>query len=234
MWSPRTNLGASSPGDLESLPAHILAMLPGDTASTWEVLAPLMPDSAYLVGGTGLTVHLQHRVSRDLDFFLEQPEDLDELWRAFQRAGKVVASRRDDGTINCLFNGTMVQVLDASTQRLISPTIRVAGMRVASVEDLMATKIKVIVDRGEMRDYFDLLRIEQQVGLQAEAGIVLAIQKYEPRDKEAFVFSVLTALGGFDDVADDPDLPLGREEIESYWVTRQLEVAQRLNSFGGG
>jgi hypothetical protein len=228
MWSPRANLGASSLGDVESLPDHILAMLPGDTASTWEVLAPLMPDSAYLVGGTGLTVHLQHRVSRDLDFYL------DELWRAFQRAGKVVASRRDDGTINCLFNGTKVQVLDASTQRLISPTIQVAGMRVASVEDLMATKIKVILDRGEMRDYFDLLRIEQKVGLQAEVGIVLAIQKYEPPDKEAFVFSVLTALGGFDDVADDPDLPLGREEIESYWVTRQLEVAQRLNSFGGG
>ena len=67
-------------------------MLPGDTAQTWLIIAPLMPTSAYLVGGTALTVHLQHRVSRDLEFFLENSEDLDALRTAFRSAGNVVVN----------------------------------------------------------------------------------------------------------------------------------------------
>jgi hypothetical protein len=192
-----------------------------------------MPDSAYLVGGTGLMVHLQHRVSRDLDFFLEQPEDLDALWKSFEGAGKVLASERSAGTINCLFNGTKVQVLEATTQRLISPTSRVAGIRVASVADIMATKFNVILARGELRDYFDLMCIEEQVGLQAEVGINLAIQKYNPKDKETFVLSVLKALSSFNDVADDPDLPTRRKVIEEYWARRQLQLARRFDAVGG-
>lgn len=124
-------------------------------------------------------------------------------------------------------------MLDASTQRLIRTTTRVAGIRLASVEDIMATKIKGIVDRGELRDYFDLMRIEQQVGLQAESGITLAIERYNPKDKETFVFTVLKALGSFSDVADDPSLPVSRQEIEDYWTKRQLQVAKRFDSFGG-
>ncbi|MHB1210008.1 MAG: nucleotidyl transferase AbiEii/AbiGii toxin family protein [Acidimicrobiales bacterium] len=207
-------------------------MLPGDTAATWLTIAPLMPASAYLVGGTALTVHLQHRVSRDLDFFLEREEDLDALWGDFQSAGNVKLSERSEGTLNCLFNETKVQVLDASTQRLIRTTTRVAGIRVASVEDIMATKVKVIVDRGELRDYFDLMCIEERVGLQVETGISLAVQKYSPPEEETFVFTILKALGSFGDVADDPSLPSTRQEIEDYWTFRQLQVAKRLDAFG--
>ncbi len=208
-------------------------MMPDDTAATWSVIAPLMPTSAYLVGGTALTVHLQHRVSRDLDFFLEQEEDLDALWTAFQSAGNAMANERSEGTLNCLFNETKVQVLDASTQRLINTTTLVAGVKVACVEDLTATEIKVIVGRGELRDYFDLMCIERQVGLSAETGIALAIEKYNPQDRESFVFTVFRALGSFSDVADDPSLPVSRQEVESYWMKRQLQVAKRLDAFGG-
>lgn len=208
-------------------------MLPGDTAATWTTVAPLLPASAYLVGGTALTVHLGHRVSRDLDFFLERGEDLDALWAALRSVGQVVVSERTATTLNCLFNATRLQVLDASTQRLIRPTTQVAGVRVASVADIMATKIKVIVDRGELRGYFDLMQIERQAGYQVESGIALAISKYHPADRSTFVYSVLKALGSFGDVADDPGLPVPREVIEEYWIARQLGVARRLDAFGG-
>ncbi len=219
--------------DEDPMPAQVRAMLPVDTAATWAAIAPLMPASAYLVGGTALTVHLQHRVSRDLDFSLERREDLDALWAVFQSAGQVMATERTAKTLNCLFNATRLQVLDASTQRLIRPTTQVAGVRVASVEDIMATKVKVIVNRGELRDYFDLMQIERQAGYQVESGIALAISKYQPEDAATFVYTVLKALGSFSDVADDPGLPVDREEIEEYWIARQLLVARRLDAFGG-
>ncbi len=208
-------------------------MLPGGTAEVWELISPLMPKSAYLVGGTALAVHLQHRVSRDLDFFLEQKEDLDALWLAFQAAGNAIASERTADTLNCLLNSTKLQVLEATTQRLISPATELAGLRIASVADIMATKINVICKPGELRDYFDLMRIEELAGLQAETGIALAIQKYEPQNRESFVLTTLKALGSFGDVADDPSLPVSRQKIESYWTRRHLEIAKRIDSFGG-
>ena len=69
----------TQPGN--DLPADLKDYLPERTADAWVKLAPLVPSSAYLAGGTGLTVHLHHRVSRDLDFMLRQPEDLARLRR---------------------------------------------------------------------------------------------------------------------------------------------------------
>ncbi len=61
---------------LVSLPAWLRAVLPGDTAQTWETICSIVPPSAYLVGGTAIAVHLRHRVSRDLDFVLAEETDL--------------------------------------------------------------------------------------------------------------------------------------------------------------
>jgi hypothetical protein len=48
------------------------AFLPPDTAETWQTIAPLVPPVAYLGGGTAIAVHLEHRTSRDLDFFFHE------------------------------------------------------------------------------------------------------------------------------------------------------------------
>ncbi|MCL5444797.1 MAG: nucleotidyl transferase AbiEii/AbiGii toxin family protein [Actinobacteria bacterium] len=209
----------------------VRGMLPEETVTAWEVLAPLMPKSAYLAGDTGLTVRLGHRVSDDLEFFLERREDLEALWSVFKSAGKRLRSEGRDERLSFLLNGTKVQVIEASSERLISRTSRVAGVRVASVEDIMAAKIDVICTGGALRDYFDLMCIERRVGLLAEAAIALAVYKYERRDAEEFVIAVLRSLGGFYDVKDDPSLAVSRDEIQSYWLHRQIEVARRLEAF---
>jgi hypothetical protein len=38
-------------------------ILPPDTASTWDTIAPIVPPDAYLGGGTAIAVHLGHRIS---------------------------------------------------------------------------------------------------------------------------------------------------------------------------
>ena len=41
----------------------------------------------YLVGGSALTFHLSHRISKDLDLFSLEPEvNLDRLWAAIKKA----------------------------------------------------------------------------------------------------------------------------------------------------
>jgi hypothetical protein len=59
---------------------RVRTILPSDTSTTWDIIAPVVPEQAYLGGGTAIAVHLGHRVSRDLDFFFHHHSiDLDDL-----------------------------------------------------------------------------------------------------------------------------------------------------------
>jgi hypothetical protein len=43
---------------------RVRAILPGDTATTWDAIAPIVSQQAYLGGETAIAVHLGHRISR--------------------------------------------------------------------------------------------------------------------------------------------------------------------------
>ena len=229
------NRNPESTIDLSSLvlPDELVKKMPPGTGETWLKIAPLLPPSAYLSGGTALTVHLLHRVSRDLDIFLERPEDLRTLWIQLQAISETRATQHDDSTINCVLDGTKVQVLEAATQKIVSPFVVVGGMRVASVDDIMATKLAVVAARGELRDYFDIMKIEQDRSIMAETGLALAIEKYSPTQPDHYIKSIVRALGYLDDVEDDPALPVSRKVIVDYWMKRQRSLMRHITMFGG-
>lgn len=218
---------AARRGD-DAIPPELVPFLPGTTANTWVKVAPLVPDSAYLAGGTGLTVHLHHRVSRDLDFMLERDEDLEQLREALEEVGRFGVTYQDGGTLNGMLDGTKVQLLRAADQKMLRRATVVAGIRVASVEDILAMKLKVIMDRGEMRDYFDLMEIDRGA-VRVEEGIALFLEKYHPRESDQTVTAVVRSLAYLDDVADDPALPVDRDAIQDYWTRRQREVVENLS-----
>lgn len=81
------------------------AFLPPDTAATWLAIAPLVPPDAYLGGGTAIAVHLEHRTSRDLDFFFHHHSvDLDEMALKLSAAGPFAVTERAPGTLNGVFS----------------------------------------------------------------------------------------------------------------------------------
>lgn len=202
--------------------------LPSGTAAAWRALAPVVPDSAYLAGGTAITVHLKHRISRDLAFFMEAPFDVDELIERLESVGQFAPAMVDDGTVNGIFDGTKVQFLDASTQFSLQAPTEFAGIRLASLSDLIAMKLKIIQDRGELRDYFDIMLIEQQGGISVDAGLKMLVDRYRPRAPEGVVAGVVRALGYMGDVENDPSLPVSRQTIEKYWQNRQPELLRHL------
>ncbi len=216
-----------------ALPDELARMLPADTRDTWRKLAPHLPSSAYLAGGTALTVHLLHRVSRDLDIFLERREDLRSLWKQFQEIGDALATQHDDSTINGTIDGTRVQVLEATTLKIVAPFLEVGGLRVASVNDIMAMKLKVIVDGGELRDYFDIMKIEQDRRIMVETGLAFFLEKYSPEEPDRYVKAIVRALGYLDDVEDDPALPVSKQVISEYWQNRQRSLMRHLVMYGG-
>lgn len=199
--------------------------LPASTIAAWHALAPVVPPAAYLSGGTGLTAHVRHRVSRDLDFFTEAPFDVGALGSALDTVGTFAPTMVDVGTLNGMFEATKVQFLDASTQVLLEPTTSFGGVRLASLADITAAKLKVIQDRGALRDYFDLMIIDEHLPM--EEGLRLLVEKYRPLAPAGLIANVVRGLGYLGDVEDDPSLPQSRAEIEKFWSVRQPRLARQ-------
>ncbi|MGH9246120.1 MAG: nucleotidyl transferase AbiEii/AbiGii toxin family protein [Acidimicrobiales bacterium] len=214
------------------LPAHLRAVLPASAQTVWRALAGNLPIGAYLVGGTGIAAHLGHRVSRDLDFFVPQPFDPTRLASRLEQLGSFAATQLEPGTLNGYLNDTKLQFLDTHQQHPIEPTAVIGGIPVAGLGDLLATKLEVIGDRGELRDYFDLLALERDAGRRVEEGLALFLERYRTATPDAAVLHIVRGLGYFADVADDPALPMSRTDIENHWTRRQPEVVRALDRLG--
>jgi hypothetical protein len=208
-------------------------VLPPPTRVVWEALAGNLPAGAYLVGGTGIAAHLGHRESRDLDFFVAERFDPMLVASSLERIGRFVATDMEATTLNGYLGQVKVQFLDATSQYPVEPIQPIGGIPVAGLRDLAATKLKVVGDRGELRDYFDLMILEQQAGLRVEEGLLVFIERYRPVPVEAAVLHIVRGLGYFGDVADHPGLPIERQEIESYWTRRQPEIVPSLGWLTG-
>lgn len=206
--------------------ATLAGVLPARTLAAWRTLAPVVPSIAYLSSGTALTVHLQHRASRDLDFFTEASFDIHALSEALNAVGTFAPTLAEEGTLTGVFDDTKLQFLDASSQRLLEPTTQFGGIRVASLGDVLATKLKIIQDRGALRDYFDLMILDEHISI--EEGLSLLIEKYQPIAPAGLIANVVRGLGYLDDVEDDPSLPTRRKVIETFWARRQPEIVKNL------
>ena len=222
-----------------TLPDWLRAVLLPDTAATWETIAEIVPAPAYLAGGTAISVHLHHRVSRDLDFFYHHDAiDLDALTETLRARGPFAVTLRSPGMLNGVFSDTRLQFLHAdggpTPQRLLEEPTLVHGVRIAGISDLFAMKLKVIGDRGEARDYFDLMTIEQQTGRRAEEGLGLYLARYNVPGDEALasITPIVRGLGYFGDVEEDEALPVPLAEIEAYWQQRQPEIIAHIDRFG--
>ena len=218
-----------------SLPGWLDALLPGETSIAWEQVAPLLPPDAYLGGGTAIAVHLRHRQSRDLDFFFHEPVDLDELVVRLRSRAPFAVTQQAAGTLNGVLGTTRVHFLQAGLERperRLEPTTLVAGVQVARLGDLLAMKLNAIAGRAQLRDYFDLMTIEQKGGRSVEEGLSLFLARYQPVHAESALTPILLGLGYLDDVADDPFLPVERDDIARYWQGRQPQIVAALERHG--
>lgn len=205
-------------------------LVPPETAAAWPKVVDVLPDGAYLAGGTAIAVHLRHRVSRDLDVFVDRPFDPAAVRRALEGRGNLTVTTETHDTLSGVLDGARIQFLEAATRRGLDQRDVVAGMPVAGVRDLMADKLKVVGDRGELRDYFDLMSIEQAGVHRVEQGLAYYRDRYQVGADHSSIAHIVQALGYLDDVIDDPGLPLGRDDIETHWRRRHPEVVRSLLS----
>lgn len=217
---------------MSDLPDRVRRILPTDTATTWLTLAPHLPPELYLGGGTAVAVHLGHRESRDLDFFFHQPVDLDEIRELIGELGAFAATHESEGTLKGLFSATKIEFFDASRLSLLAEPAVVAGLKVAGLQDLMAMKIKVMAERGEMRDYFDVKAIDENGSVSLEEGVELYMSRYGVDPSSDALPHLYRTMGDLSDVEVDDLLPISLADLSQWWSLRQARVLRNSDRFG--
>lgn len=209
--------------------------MPARSHRAWSVATEIASHRGfYLAGGTGLALFLHHRQSTDLDFFLHSDFDQQEILDALKACGLPIAILNlSPGTLNVLCDSVVVQFLSVAGQKQLGPTSRIDTADVASIPDILAMKLNAVTGRAKLRDYFDLMVIDQQTGYPIEQGLAFFLERYHPQVPEQSAIVVIQSLGYLDDVVEDKTVPVDRQVVVDFWHSRSVEVAQHLDRNGG-
>lgn len=159
-----------------------LALLPDPQKRLWPELRPASELGFVLYGGTAIALRLGHRPSVDFDFFSDRPLDKTALQKAlpFIKWSTVIQDQPDSFTIlvpDLCVASDYVKVsffgkLDFG--RVGQPQFTDDGvLQVASLDDLLATKLKVILQRIEAKDYRDIAAM-LEAGINLSGGLAAA------------------------------------------------------------
>jgi len=186
--------------------------LPAAQQSIWPQLAPARNLGFVLYGGTAVALHLGHRASIDFDFFKAEPLDKDEIAEsfAFMRQARTLQEDQNTLVVDAALPAGHVKISffgRLALGRVRDPLLTTDGvLLVASREDLLATKLKAILDRAEAKDYRDIAAmLSAGTSLATSLG---AFAKMYGRDPAL----PLRALGFFKD-GDLPTLPKSDQEV---------------------
>jgi hypothetical protein len=142
-----------------------LNILPTGPRQLWPALRRVPQFGFVLYGGTAIALRLGHRPSIDFDFFTDRPLDKHELYAAFPflRQSTLLQDTPDTLTALVALTTPTDQHVKISFFGVLSfgrvgvPELTDDGvLQVAALDDLMATKVKVLMQRIEAKDYRDI------------------------------------------------------------------------------
>lgn len=188
-----------------------------------------------LYGGTAIALRLGHRASIDFDFFLDRPLDRKAINAAFPflSSATVLQDERDaltalvaagDGVnspVKVSFFG-MIEFGRVGVPEFTDDQI----LQVASLDDLMATKVKVVLQRAEAKDYVDIAEMAK-AGVSLARALASAREMYGPnfQPSESLKALVYFADGDLRGLANAVKATL----IETVSAVRSLPTAQIIS-----
>ncbi len=201
-----------------------LDILPESQRNLWPLLGDI-PSTFVLYGGTAIALRFGHRISVDFDFFSSLPYDGNTIM-ALPLFNKCELLNRSPGSITLVVYAPEpvkfqffwdLPLSRAGTPDLLDPP----GILVASPCDLLATKLKVLQDRAEKKDYLDLAQFLLH-GYDLAHGLAAATAVYRNRFNPAIS---LRAAVSFTD-GDLPTLPKSccrilEQAVAKFWQSEQ-------------
>jgi len=201
-----------------------LSILPEPQRQLWSELKAT-PKAFVLYGGTALALRLGHRQSEDFDFFSNQPFHPDSLRDRIPYLKNAEMTQFQDNTLTALVdrNGPVKLSFFGSLgiKRAQDPDIAEEnGIQVASLLDLLASKLKTVQSRAQAKDYRDILATFD-AGLCLAEGLAAAAAIYGKNFNGVLSLKALTYF-------EDGDLPSLTPTIQK----RLLAAATSVNLKG--
>ena len=139
-----------------------LETLPGNVRQLLKRLGRLPTvEPSYLAGGSAVALHLGHRRSVDLDFFIAKDEfEMVPLLNDLRRVGHLTVQQQSHGTLNAALEGTKVSFF-VYPYPLLEDLHALEEVQIAELLDLALMKLVSISQRGAKRDFIDLYQIGQ-------------------------------------------------------------------------
>lgn len=171
-----------------------MEVLPPAQQRLWAALHPAQELGFVLYGGTAIALRLGHRTSVDFDFFSDRSLDKSALKAAFPFLAWATVLQERPETLTVLISGGEAQNEYVKVSffgavgfgRVGEPELTEDGvLQVASLDDLMATKVKVILQRIEAKDYQDiaaLLKAKVSLTKGLAAARALYGQDFQPSE----------------------------------------------------
>ncbi len=198
-----------------------LSILPEPQRQLWAELK-YTPNTFVLYGGTALALRLGHRQSDDFDFFSNMPFHPNSLRNSVPYLKHAEMIQFQDNTLTAIVdrNGPVKLSFFGSLgiKRVQDPDIvKENGVQVASMLDLLASKLKTVQLRAQAKDYQDVLGT-LDAGLSLAEGLAAAAAIYGKEFNGALSLKALTFF-------EDGDLPSLTRTVQK----RLLEVATLVN-----
>lgn len=186
-----------------------LGVLPAAQIALWSELHET-PEHFTLYGGTAIALRLGHRKSIDFDFFTATPFNPHELLSSVSYLQDAEPFQVAPNSLGCRVyrEGAPVQLSFFAPKdfpRLApSELTEDTGLPVAALRDLAVSKLTVIQQRAEKKDYLDLHALLHQADMNLDDMMLDAHRAYGTRFAP---LASLQALSYFDDgdVASLPD-----------------------------
>jgi hypothetical protein len=181
-------------------------ILPPAQRRLWPALGNAPNLGFTLYGGTAIALRLGHHASIDFDFFSDKPLDRGAVKAAFPFMEQSTTLQDHDNTwvvlvphgnserehVKVSFFGTI------AFGRVGEPDWTDDGvLRVASFDDLMATKVKVVLQRAEAKDYRDVCAMVN-AGVSLSRGLASARRLYGPNFQPSESLKALVYFGDGD------------------------------------
>jgi hypothetical protein len=170
----------------------------------------ILPDDAYLAGGTAVYFYLHHRLSVDLDFFTPSPFSSEIFLDAIRRCFHEV-------TVELLGKETVIVYLGIDKLKFSlfrfpykllfepfeMPIHEGLACPLAHLSDIAAMKAIAINQRGSIKDFIDLFFIVQKMGLDFGSLAALVTDKYQLN--QGYDYQLKISFVYFDDAEKEMD-----------------------------
>lgn len=183
---------------------------------------------AYLAGGTALALQIGHRISVDLDFFIQHEFNEMELSAELASLPEFIQDGTAKWTVWGKIAGTKFSIFYYKYP-LLEKTLPFEGIQLASLADIAAMKIHAIADRGTKRDFVDVFFLTKKYTLLE----MLDLYQKKYGVSEDRIYGILRSLDYFEDADLESEMPnmlikVSWEEVKEYFRKETPRLTEKL------